>query len=183
MKYEIEKWFRFINWKPTHEELQSALFFFSDEREAVRAQFEKLSCYATKEEQLHAVNYLVEGLLPEEYIFLVMADSFSLSQYDAQCKYYSSKGGKEKWENAAKVVVRIGWPKVDYIIVPLFIWLLDPNWPGSRLIYDFLLTLPHNILREKMKKIIEHPNDYDKSTYEDLRLQIADLCEDTNIIL
>ena len=34
-----------------------------------------------------------------------------------------------------------------------------------------------------MKKIIEHPNDYDKSTYEDLRLQIADLCEDTNIIL
>ena len=71
MKYEIEKWFRFINWKPTHEELQSALFFFSDEREAVRAQFEKLSCYATKEEQLHAVNYLVEGLLPEEYIFLL----------------------------------------------------------------------------------------------------------------
>ena len=60
MKYEIEKWFRFINWKPTDEELQSALFFFSDEREAVRAQFEKLSCYATKEEQLHAVNYLVE---------------------------------------------------------------------------------------------------------------------------
>ena len=183
MKYEIEKWFNFINWKPTEESLQNALLFFSNERQDVRSRFEKLSYYATDEEQEQAIHYLAVELLPDEYIYLIMAGDFSLTPYNDLNKYYTSNGGKERWENAAKVIIRIGWPKVDNIIIPLFIWLLDPNWPGSSLIYHFLLSLPRNILHDKMKEIINHPQNYDKTTYEDLKLQIGDLCDELNIVL
>lgn len=183
LKYEIEKWFKFINWKPTEDELQGTLNFFTIEREPVRTQFEKLSWYATEEEQYKAIDYLTKNLLPCEYVLLIMADTFSLALYNDQEKYYIREGGKEKWENAAKTIVKIGWPKVDEIIVPLFMWLLDPNWPGSMLIYDFLLSLPKYILSAKMKKIIEEPQNYDTCTYEDLRLQIDDLCKEADIIL
>lgn len=183
MTYDIEKWFKFINWRLTEEELQRTLTFFSAERAPVREQFDKLSWDATEEEQLQAIEYLAKNLLPHEYIFLVLADKFSLTPYNDQKKYYHGGGGKARWGNAAKTVIKIGWPKVDNIVVPLFMWLLDTNWPGSLLIYDFLLSLPKDVLMNKMKEILDNPQYYDKGEYEDLKAQIEDLCEDAKIVL
>lgn len=181
MKYEIEKWFAFINWQPKQDELHDAFGFFSSRREPVRSFLEKLSWNATKAEQLQAIDYLTKKLLPQEYVFLILAHDFSLAPYNEQEKCYFQKGGKDKWENAAKTIVKIGWPRVDSIVVPLFIWLLDPNWPGSLLVHDFLLSMPKDNLQNKMRVILENPENYDTSIYEDLIVQIGDLCQEAGI--
>lgn len=181
MRYEIEKWFKFINWELSEQDLQNTLNFFSKERAPIRDRFENLSWYSKKSEQMEAINFLSINLLPCEYVFLILADQYSLTPYNEQEKYYKRQSGKERWENAAKTIIKIGWPKVDIILIPMFIWLLDPNWPGSKLIYDFLLSLPLDILQKRMKKIIESPQNYDPYVYEDLKNQIDDLCEDLKI--
>lgn len=183
MKYEIEKWFQEINFRPSEDELKSTLAFFSDDREAVRMQVENLSWDATPEEQQQAIEYLAENLLPQEYVFLIMAHKFSLTPYNSKKIFYTGQGGKARWENAAKTIVKIGWPKVDHILIPLFIWLLDPNWPGSIIIWDFFLSLPKTVLAAKVKEIIDSPQNYDKTTYMDLKEQFVDLCEDAGITL
>lgn len=183
MRYEIEKWFQFINWPHSDINMQKALHFFSKEREAVRAQFDKLSWYADKAEQTFAIQYLSDNLMPDEYVYLIMPSQLSLLPYNNNKKYFFPQGGKERWENAAKTVVKIGWPKVGNIIIPLFVWLIDPNWPGSNIIYNFLLALPKNILKSKMIEILNNSNRYDNLLYGDLLLQIHDLSEDAKIIL
>ena len=183
MKYEIEKWFQEINFRPSEDELKSTLAFFSDDREAVRMQVENLSWDATPEEQQQAIEYLAENLLPQEYIFLIMACKFSLAPYDDQEPFFQVEGGKARWENAAKVIVKIGWPKVDHILVPMFFWLIDSNWPGSIIIWDFFLTLPKIVLEKKVKEIINNPQNYSEIDYIDLKKQINTLCEDAGITL
>lgn len=181
MKYEIEKWFEFLNWKLTEEEMKQTLSFFSNDRKHVREQFDNLSWYASEKDQLYAIDYLSSHLFPHEYIYLILPQKLELIPCNNTSKYYSAEGGKERWENAAKTILQIGWPKADNIIVPLFIWLLDPNWPGSKQIYDFLLSLPRDKLRQKMEKIITDPEAYDEFTFADLKLQISDLCADANM--
>lgn len=46
--------------------------------------------------------------------------------------------GKECWENAAKVLGKIGYPRVKLIIPELLEWLKDMNWPGSWTIMELL---------------------------------------------
>lgn len=54
--------------------------------------------------------------------------------------------GKEYWENAAKVLFRIGYPKIKGEIPGLIIWLEDINWPGSTTVMEILGTIPISIL-------------------------------------
>ena len=169
MKYEIEKWFKFINYQCTKSELQSTLNFFSSERTEIREQFADLDWNADIHKQENAIEYLAENLLPCEYIYLVLADNFSLEKYNDKAKYYEHNTGKELWENAAKTIVKIGWPKVDNIIIPLFMWILDNNWPGSELIYEFLLTLPKDILKSKIEEILENPQLYEPYDFDELK--------------
>lgn len=172
---EIKTWFRMLNWKCTDEEYQQALTFFSKERECVREQFEKLSWNAEAYEQEDAIKYLSINLFPWEYIYLIFADKYSSEIHDEQRRFYRHKTGKERWENAAKTIIQIGWPKVNNILLPLFMWLLDPNWPGSELIYDFILALPESVLIGKMNEIAEHPQNYNEVDYADLMALIEQL--------
>ena len=119
----------------------------------------------------------------DDVVIGIIVVCVSLLPYNNNKKYFFPQGGKERWENAAKTVVKIGWPKVDNIIIPLFVWLIDPNWPGSNIIYNFLLALPKNILKSKMIEILNNSNRYDNLLYGDLLLQIHDLSEDAKIIL
>lgn len=176
--YTMKEWFQFINWHPTDQEYQMALAFFSDSRKCVREQFEKLSCLAPVQEQQYAIKYLSENLLPWEYIYLIMPDRYSVEASGDQPKYYKRRTGKERWENAAKTIAEIGFPKVSNIIVPLFMWLLDSNWPGSELIYNFILTLPRDILRAKTNEIINNPQNYSATEHKELQELIAEIyCE------
>ena len=178
---EIEAIFNLLNYRPSKKELQQSLAFFGEERAEVRGMIEKLSWNESKEEQEKAIDYLSENLLPCEYIYLVLPDKYTVASNAHHTQYYKHRTGKARWENAAKMIVKIGWPKVDHILIPLFIWLIDPNWPGSKLIYDFLLSLPQHVLKSKMKEILENPQYYENSVYEDLKMQINDLCQDANI--
>lgn len=176
MKYEIEKWFKFVNYSCSDISMSDTLDFFSQKRTSVFNMFGNLSWNTDIELQTKAIEYLAENLLPCEYIYLVMPDSFSLKPYNKNSKYYERSNGKEMWENAAKTIVKIGWPSTDNIIVPLFMWLLDSNWPGWDLIYDFLLSLPNDVLHKKIKQIIDNPELYEPCDYNDLCALITIMC-------
>lgn len=48
---------------------------------------------------------------------------------------------KSYWENAAQVLITIGYPRTKMIIPELFEWIADINWPGADIIFSFLSTL------------------------------------------
>lgn len=177
---DIHDWFRHINWNPSQQELDAALRFLSDERSHVRKVFENLSWNAPLTEQQAAIQYLSENLLPPEYVFLVLPYQLDTS---GKTPTYIMAGDKCKWENAAKTIVQIGWPKVDSIIVPLFMWLLDPNWPGSSIIYEFLQTLPSDVLHSKIRKIIDSSQSYRASDFNELMEILVEFCKDRGIDL
>ncbi|MDP4177252.1 MAG: DUF5071 domain-containing protein [Bacillota bacterium] len=49
---------------------------------------------------------------------------------------------KEYWENAAKVLIKMGYPRIKESISGLLIWLQDMNWPGSNVVIEILRSLP-----------------------------------------
>ena len=55
--------------------------------------------------------------------------------------------GKDYWENSAKVLFIIGYPKIKNIIPGLFEWLQDMNWPGALIVKELLLHLPIDVLK------------------------------------
>lgn len=53
---------------------------------------------------------------------------------------------KEYWENAAKVLSIIGYPRIEVVIQGLFRWLQDLNWPGAMIVMDLIKTIPRNVV-------------------------------------
>ena len=158
----------------------ATLSFFSESRAEIRDLIEKLSWDQPESVQENAISSLVKELHPWEYIYLVLPERYTVHTEIVQTEKTPIKG---RWENAAKTIVQIGWPKVDIIMIPLFYWLLDPNWPGSERIREFLLSLPLEVLRTKMQEVLDHPERYHSCDYNDLRLLISEMCEDLNIEL
>lgn len=49
---------------------------------------------------------------------------------------------KEYWESAAKVLLKMGYPRIKEAIPGLLVWLQDINWPGSNVVMELLRTIP-----------------------------------------
>lgn len=54
--------------------------------------------------------------------------------------------GKQYWENSAKVIKQIGYPKNKKIIAGLLRWLQDMNWPGASICLECLQDIDVQIL-------------------------------------
>ena len=171
----LETFFRSVNWRPSPKEKSEAVAFFSDERKLIREKFTDLHWSKPIEKQQEAICFLADEMKPGEYIHLIVPYNSTLQ---ALC-------GKDKgiWENAANIILKLGWPKVDSIIIPSFLWLLDAVWPGSSTIYDFLLTVPSDVLAEKMKQIKQNKSCYSSDDYRDLMDIFQDICEDKQLRL
>lgn len=181
MTKEIQCFFKEVSYILTPKEYQYALEFFSDQRSHIREKIEMLSWDTTDENQQLAIEYLASHMLPSEYIYLVFADRCDIDILDRKVLYLKYCKDKSKWENAAKTIVKIGWPNIEHIMVPIFYWLLDSNWPGSMTIYQFLLSLPKSVLCSQIKKILDNPQWFQPMDYQDLKMQIEDLCFDAKI--
>ncbi len=182
MLIEIKDVFKSFNYNISDDAYQHALRFFSEERKSVREKIELLSWNETVEGQNMAIKELAVELLPCEYIYLVMPDRYVISEKGSGVTFYKQGTGKAKWENAAKTIIKLGWPKVDHIVVPLFMWLLDPNWPGSILIYEFIMSLPSDIFLSKIGEILNNPQNYTVSDYSDLSELIEEMQRDKGIV-
>lgn len=53
---------------------------------------------------------------------------------------------KNCWENAAKVLFLMGYPRIKTAVQGLFVWLQDKNWPGVLIVTKILELLPRDIL-------------------------------------
>lgn len=53
---------------------------------------------------------------------------------------------KDCWDNAARVLTKIKYPRIKYIIPELLAWLKDINWPGALEIRELLCTVPKSEL-------------------------------------
>jgi hypothetical protein len=49
---------------------------------------------------------------------------------------------KSIWENAATVLQKIGYPRLNAVLPELMTWLQDMNWPGARTIFQVLSKCP-----------------------------------------
>lgn len=182
-KRRIFEHFKHLNYSIPAGVEEATLSFFSDERSTVRMLMDQLSWDATEEEQVLAISRLAVELFPWEYIYLVLLDNDIVFSDGTHNSFYTMRTWKSRWENAAKTIVQIGWPKVDNIVIPLFYWLLDSNWPGSEIIRTFLMSLPVDVLCNKMREILENPANYCSCDFEGLKLAIDEICEDLKIIL
>ena len=63
--------------------------------------------------------------------------------------------GKGCWENAAKVLYIVGYPRVMEVIDGLFEWLQDMNWPGVDIVIDILKLMPKKIFIENLEKCVK----------------------------
>jgi len=65
-----------------------------------------------------------------------------LIDIDEKELYLLVRPSKDKscWENAAKVLEKIGYPKNKSILAELLIWLQDMNWPGAVIVFDILIA-------------------------------------------
>lgn len=54
--------------------------------------------------------------------------------------------GKEYWENAARALYLIGYPRIEEAIPGLFKWIQDLNWPGALIVMELLKSLPKEVM-------------------------------------
>ncbi len=69
------------------------------------------------------------------------------------CKLIQPKS-KNYWENAAKVINKIGYPKIKPIMSELFEWIKDLNWPGAVIIVDTLRNIEIGEINEFIKEAL-----------------------------
>ena len=61
---------------------------------------------------------------------------------------------KGLWENAALVLKRIGYPRIQHVIPELLGWLKDINWPGVNTIIELLRTVDTKSLVLHVEKVL-----------------------------
>ena len=174
----IDEVFKYLNYTVESDRYDETLKFFSDDRNLIREQFENLSWYAAKEQQNKAIDFLARNLKPCEYIYLILADTYSTYLINNKSRYVKHATDKSKWENAAKTIAKIGWPKIHVIVIPMFYWILDPNWPGSMIIKNLLFSLPEDIITEACSTILASPGKYKRTDYADLKDTIDEFLKD-----
>lgn len=70
---------------------------------------------------------------------------------------------KDCWLNCAKILIEMGYLKNKDVLDGLFEWIQDMNWPGAKLVFDYLQTLPKEIFmyyyQRTIKKAIQQQED------------------------
>lgn len=62
---------------------------------------------------------------------------------------------KSYWDEAAEVVISLGYPRVNSILPGLLEWIQDINWPGASRIADFLREIRDPLI-PYIKNVINH---------------------------
>ena len=63
-------------------------------------------------------------------------------------------GSKSRWENQARVLRLVGYPRFRAIIPGMLEWLQDLNWPGSQEILQALTDAPKDELVSHVSKAV-----------------------------
>ena len=174
MKRKLQEWFNLLGYDTAE---NNSFNFFTKEREYIRQELENLNWEKDKHTQEKAIEILSNSLNPNEYIFLVLPDEIEIEISNNELQYYLVGTGKERWENAAKTIVKIGWPNVEKIAASLFVWLLDPNWPGSAIIEKFLLSLPRETLIKKANEFFTSEYKGPKEVYNEIKAAVNELLQ------
>jgi len=74
-------------------------------------------------------------------------------QYNNKC--FITPKNKIYWEDAAKVLEKRGYPMIDDVIMDMFEWLQDLNWPGALIIVRILKSIPKKVFVDNLEKTIE----------------------------
>jgi hypothetical protein len=77
-----------------------------------------------------------------------------LAASDEELGYLFFSSEKSKWEAAAEILYRIGFPRLAARIPQLLEWFQDLNWPGINFITDLLRNTSHEELLMQMEKAV-----------------------------
>ena len=73
-------------------------------------------------------------------------------------------GPKSRWENAAKVLFNIGYPKIQKHLATMLPWLQDMNWPGANIVFGLLTQVPAEVIGHELELAVlraEEEQDFD----------------------
>ncbi|MDB5105334.1 MAG: hypothetical protein JWP91_3023 [Fibrobacteres bacterium] len=77
-----------------------------------------------------------------------------LAASDEELGYLFFPSEKSKWEAAAEILYRIGFPRLTTRIPQLLEWFQDLNWPGIDVITNLLRNVSHEELLMQMEKAV-----------------------------
>ncbi|TFG94215.1 MAG: DUF5071 domain-containing protein [Calditrichales bacterium] len=63
-------------------------------------------------------------------------------------------GSKDLWENAAALLIKFDFTKIENYIPQLLDWLQDLNWPGAKIIFTYLLSIDKGKIFSHIEKSI-----------------------------
>lgn|GEM_PF-488795 len=70
-------------------------------------------------------------------------------------------GDKSCWENAARILRNIGYPRNHKVIPGLMAWLQDMNWPGAEIVMEILESIDRKTLIPYIEDSLEKVADDD----------------------
>ncbi|NEW06864.1 DUF5071 domain-containing protein [Paenibacillus sp. SYP-B3998] len=65
---------------------------------------------------------------------------------DKELKLLVQPIDKMHWDNAAELLIEIGYPRVKYILSGLLEWIMDMNWPGASKISELLISIKEPLI-------------------------------------
>lgn len=65
-------------------------------------------------------------------------------------------GDKSRWQNEARILLMLGYPRFIEVIPSMLEWLQDLSWPGSEEIVEALAGMPKDELAGHIAKAVEH---------------------------
>lgn len=65
------------------------------------------------------------------------------------------------WDNAATVLKKIGYPRIEPIIPGLLEWLQDLNWPGAQTVVDIFRDIDNDVLKPYIRDALIRADDED----------------------
>lgn len=121
-------------------------------QDLIRAYVEQLNWHNPEWMQEQMMNTLVG--IPSEYYHMLL-----------------QQGEKACWENEARVIVKIGYPKVKSILPGIFAWFQDLNWPGVNELVEMLKGIDKDVIVYHLKEsLFEADQIDDELWYENLEI-------------
>jgi hypothetical protein len=74
-------------------------------------------------------------------------------------------GDKSCWENSAKIIKEIGYPRISIAIPGLLEWIKDLNWPGASIIMEVLENIESGVLIPYIENGLKKANDEKDSVW------------------
>jgi len=109
------------------------------------------------------ISWSEEVVVQEAAVFSLM----SIPDLDLKKLFDLPPNIKEYMENAAIVLASFPFDRLESVMMDLFRWLMDLNWPGAKRILELLMNIPNIETIKYFEQAIDEANDTNDESWLD----------------